>query len=236
MVLVLRRFTGQPLFVINADGSNLHQILAMPEFTATGSPDWSHDGSRIALDAWRSVFGENYVSAHVFVINADGSSPKDLGPGAMPSWSPDDKQLTYCQYAPENGVWIMNADGSGRQRLDPDGWGSQWSPKRNEIAYTIYENGRRKHLHLRRGQKTAPHAVGQGVPADLLGVHVVARRPRGSVSKGICPTAARNRRRCRRGREERIQDRVAQLGVARDRYGRLHDELGAGRATKSSSR
>jgi uncharacterized protein (TIGR03067 family) len=138
MVLRLRRFLGESLLVMNADGSDLHQVLTMPEFTFIGSPDWSHDGGKIAFDSWRSVIGEGVSDAHVFVVNADGSSPKDLGAGAMPSWSPDDKQLTYCQYDPERGVWIMNADGSDRRQIDAAGWGSQWSPNRNEIAYTIY--------------------------------------------------------------------------------------------------
>lgn len=141
MILALRRYVGLPLFVINADGTGLRQILSMPEFTTTGSPDWSHDGSKITLDASRPLFGENWVGSHVFVVNADGSGLKDLGPGGMPSWSPDDKQITYSQYTPQNGVWIMNADGSGRRRLDPNGWGSQWSPKHNEIAYLSRDGG-----------------------------------------------------------------------------------------------
>lgn len=33
----------------------------------------------------------------------------------------------------------MNADGSEPRQIDAGGWGSQWSPKRNEIAYTVYE-------------------------------------------------------------------------------------------------
>jgi TolB protein len=160
MVLVLRQFSGQPLFVQNADGSDLRQLPATPEFLSAGSPEWSHGGSKIAFDAWRSVLGENSVSANIFTVNADGSSPRNLGPGAMPSWSPDDKQLTYCEYSPNHGVWIMNADGSDRRLIASEGWGSEWSPTRNEIAYTVYEesgavlciydvikNQRRKVLH-----------------------------------------------------------------------------------------
>lgn len=144
MILTLQRYVGLPLFVVNTDGSDLRQILAMPEFTNAGSPDWSHDGAKIAIDAFRPLSGENWTGSHVFVVNADGGGLKDLGPGAMPSWSPDDKQLTYCQYTPQSAVWIMNADGSGREMIDADGWGSQWSPKRNEIAYTTRAGGSAK--------------------------------------------------------------------------------------------
>jgi uncharacterized protein (TIGR03067 family) len=141
MVLVLGRCSVTAIFVMNADGSDLHRVSPVSEVTATGSPEWSHDGTRVAYDGWRSIMGENNNDAHVFTVNADGSSPKDLGAGAMPSWSPDGKKLTYSEYAPERGVWVMNADGSNRQLIDGAGWGSEWAPKRNEIAYTVHDGG-----------------------------------------------------------------------------------------------
>jgi uncharacterized protein (TIGR03067 family) len=141
MLLVLSRNAGMPLFVIDADGRNLRQILAMPEYNVSGSPDWSHDGKKIAIDASRPLFGENWTGSHVFVVNADGNGLKDLGPGGMPSWSPDDKQLTYSQYGDQRGVAVMNADGTDRKQIAQDGWGSQWCPKRNEIAFVSNDGG-----------------------------------------------------------------------------------------------
>jgi Tol biopolymer transport system component len=142
LFLGLKRFATLPLFVADADGGNTHQILALPEYTAMGSPDWSRDGAKIAFDATRSLFGEDWNSSHVFVVNADGSSPKDLGLGAMPSWSHDNKQLTYVEFQPQHGVGIMNADGTNRQLIDSAGWGSQWCPLRNEIAIATSQDGR----------------------------------------------------------------------------------------------
>ncbi len=140
MVLALRRFYGSSLLVMNADGSNLKKILTMPDYTFIGSPQLSHSGSSVVFDGWRSVMGEKNLNGHVFTAKADGSAVKDLGPGAMPSWSPDDKQIAYTQYGPQPGVWIMNADGSDRQQIDAGGWGGQWSPRRNEIAYTAFKD------------------------------------------------------------------------------------------------
>ena len=90
---------GEPLLAINGDGSNLRKLVAMPDYTSIGSPDWLRDGTRIAFDAWRSSIGETYVDGHVFVVNADGGKPIDLGPGAMPSWSPARKCIVFCQYS-----------------------------------------------------------------------------------------------------------------------------------------
>jgi Tol biopolymer transport system component len=141
LVLALRRFPAESLFVIRADGSHLRRILSSADFTTLGSPDWSRDGSKITLDGSRSVMGEGGGLTHILVIHADGSGLKDLGPGAMPCWSPDGKRIAYSEYGPQRGVWIMNADASDRNLVDPGGWGAQWSPTRDEIAYTTYDGG-----------------------------------------------------------------------------------------------
>jgi Tol biopolymer transport system component len=135
MVFVLRRSRGRSMLVMNADGSNPRTILSSPDLTIVGSPKWSHDGRTIVFDGWRSVMGEEGGDAHVFVVKSDGTALKDLGPGNMPSWSPDDKQLTYT--SPIEGVGVMNADGSDRRQIEAGGWSSRWSPRRNEIAYAV---------------------------------------------------------------------------------------------------
>lgn len=143
MLLVLKRAETEkrPLYVMNVDGTDLRCLVSMPEYTAVGSPAWSVDGQRLAFDSWRSVFGETYVHAHVFVANADGTGLQDLGDGAMPSWSPDGKRLAMSRYQPNRGVWLMNADGSKKDLLDEGGWAIEWCPRGNRVAYTIHRDG-----------------------------------------------------------------------------------------------
>ena len=125
---------GHPLLVMNADGTGLRQLVALSPFAFHGSPTWSHDGKKIAFDAWTGD-RNNYGESHVFVMDADGRSPRDLGPGAMPSWSGDDKQFVFHQYGGKSGIWMMNIDGSGRTRLTKGGISPSWSPAANRIAY-----------------------------------------------------------------------------------------------------
>ena len=145
MLIVLKRGDhgpkGWPLFVMGVDGTGLRPLAEFPRDMAIGSPDCSVDGKRVAFDAWRLARNETYGAAHVYTMNIDGTELRDIAVGAMPSWSPDGKRITFCQYSPNRGVWAMNADGSNKQIIDADGWGSDWSPAGNEIAYTTYGDG-----------------------------------------------------------------------------------------------
>jgi uncharacterized protein (TIGR03067 family) len=136
----LKRAEWDSLHVMDADGRNLHRFVSPAEYVWQGSPAWSCDGTRLGFDAWRSIYGETYVNAHIFTCNADGKELKDIGVGAMPSWSPDGKRIAFSNYDPR-GVWIMKADGTGRELIDSAGWGVRWCPKAEKIAYSVYDNG-----------------------------------------------------------------------------------------------
>jgi WD40 repeat protein len=136
-VLVLRRFNSQPLMIIDTEDNSIKPLAALPNYTGCGSPFWSQDGKKIAFDCWRSIFNENYTRSHVFTINSDGTSPKDLGDGCTPSFSPDGKQIAFCRYNENAGFWIMNSDGSGKRLIDKKGACVRWSPKGDQLAYSI---------------------------------------------------------------------------------------------------
>lgn len=142
LLLVLRRADDKirPIYVMDVDGKNLRPLALMPEYTWAGAPRWSPDGKRFAFDACRPGFEESFTPySHVFVANADGTGIRDLGDGAMPRWSGDGKRLTLNRYDVNQGVWIMNADGSRAELLDPKGWGGAWSPTAPRVAYTVSE-------------------------------------------------------------------------------------------------
>ncbi len=129
------------LFLMNADGSNRRQLVDLEHYNAQGSPSFSPHGKMLAFDAWRAGQGESSSKAHIFIANADGSGAKDLGDGAMPSWSPDGKQIVFSRYTPNHGVWMMNPDGSNKAPIDNRGWCGQWSPDGKKIAYTVRHGG-----------------------------------------------------------------------------------------------
>jgi TolB protein len=111
------------------------KLFELPQLTSVGSPSLSGDGKRIAFEG-NSHGTQSASDSHVWVCNTDGSGLRDLGPGAMPTWSPRGKRIAFCKRSPEHGVWVMQADGGHQQLIDEAGWCAQWSPNGNMIAYT----------------------------------------------------------------------------------------------------
>jgi Tol biopolymer transport system component len=120
----------QGIFVMNADGTNAVQITDLvPTCTATGFPQWrdsypqwSPDGSRIAVD--RSYSCEPEATSNgteIVVMNPDGSGVTKVTNTPegehTPRWSPDHSQFVY-----DGGDWsihVVNADGSGHVTIIP---------------------------------------------------------------------------------------------------------------------
>ena len=123
--------TSRRLFVLNTDGTGF-QPLSLPRDLQYGSPSWSHDGQWIAFDAWKN--SATFAESHIYVARLDGKQLRDLGPGAMPHWSPDDQQILASIYQPI-GLFVINPDGSSRERLLDSGSCARWSPAGDRFAY-----------------------------------------------------------------------------------------------------
>jgi Tol biopolymer transport system component len=123
--------------IIDTNDNSLKPLAAPPNYTACGSPCWSQDGKKIAFDCWQTIFNENYRQSRVFTINSDGTSPKNLSDGCTPSFSPDGKQIAFYRYNENEGVWIMNSDGSGKRLIDKTGTCIRWSPKGDQLVYSV---------------------------------------------------------------------------------------------------
>jgi len=123
------------LFAMSPDGSNLRELTS-PKYGLDflGSPEFSADGSRIVMDMSRGPT----TTSHVVIMNRDGSDMQDLGMGCMPSLSKDGKSIVFSD--PAAGIVKMDADGENRETLERSGWGVQYSPDGQHIAYSSYSN------------------------------------------------------------------------------------------------
>jgi Tol biopolymer transport system component len=100
-------------------------------------PAWSPDGSKIVFQSNRS--GE----WHLYVMNADGSSLRDLTPAMKdcrnPSFSPDGSKIVFYSAAAGNEeIYVMGADGGGVTNLTKNPAGDihpHWSPDGSKIIF-----------------------------------------------------------------------------------------------------
>ena len=136
------------VYVMNADGSGVERLTYSD--ATDENPVWSPDGRRIAFVSARDGDYE------IYVMNADGSGVERLtystyyGKDANmrsydhePAWSPDGRRIAFVSGRDGNHeIYVMNADGSGVERLTFFGgmswatWGPAWSPDGRGIAFS----------------------------------------------------------------------------------------------------
>jgi Tol biopolymer transport system component len=134
-IIFTSRTTGtEQIYRLNGDGS---WTPLTTDATSSTNPQWSPDGKKIAFDR----------ALDVWVMNADGSHPKDLTPGADggfdPTWSPDGKKIAYIDTHASQ-IFTMKADGSAQTQLTFDSSGAiepAWSPDGSEIAFRTSRSG-----------------------------------------------------------------------------------------------
>lgn len=164
--------SGYRIFVINADGTGLHALVA--NTLDPRMPDWSPDGRRIAFAAGYSG------NSDIYVMNADGSGAVNLT-GAVnrsneldPAWSPDGARIAFASDRRGHAeVYTMRADGSDwRSVTGTSGNGSDdrqphWS---SDGAQLVFE------------RSVFPTAQVYAVRTDGSSLHVVADTLSGNPS------------------------------------------------------
>ena len=141
------RWGGSPVFVMDADGSNIKEIVEYMD--QWDRPAWSPDSARIAY----ATFGD---SADIVIVNADGTDRVNLtadhptlgaGRAVCPAWSPDGSQLAFAGRPGDRHeafrIWVMDNDGSNLTQITdhPDVSGCPlWSSDGTRFLYTIYRD------------------------------------------------------------------------------------------------
>jgi len=149
IAFVSDRSGNQDVWIMNADGSDPRQLTT--NSAQDGWPAWSPDGTRLAFQSRRGGAFNIFVAAVLGGSQVDDGAVQKLTsslPGRdswEPAWSPDGRQLAYsAAQASGSDLFVMNADGTGKQRLTEDkaiDGGPAWSPDGRQIAFLTSRDG-----------------------------------------------------------------------------------------------
>jgi Tol biopolymer transport system component len=123
------------IWVMNTDGTNLHQLPG----NMSQHPAWSPDGLRIAGDDG---------TGPLYVINADGTNERRLTTppegryDEAPDWSPDGTSIVFSERTfdgTSSALYAIDAGGSGEQQLTSGAYADyepSWSPDGTRVVFT----------------------------------------------------------------------------------------------------
>jgi Tol biopolymer transport system component len=117
------------IYTVNADATQLTQIAAAGGLA--GEPAWSPDGMKLLYVKTPLNAATSAETTQLWTINANGSRNRRIyqlstsGRWPLPFWSPDGKLIAV---APNFGVFVMNADGSGVRLVGESANQVAWQP------------------------------------------------------------------------------------------------------------
>jgi Tol biopolymer transport system component len=127
--IAFTRNSGETLWVMRSDGTEARRVTHTAGTMVALS--WSPDGKKILYYRSDSPSG-------IWVVNADGSSPRSLleeEAVGTPTWSPDGTKIAFRR---DTQIWTMNADGTGLSQLVTGQFISaspNWSPDGTQILF-----------------------------------------------------------------------------------------------------
>jgi Tol biopolymer transport system component len=136
------------LYLMNAEGSNLHLLLSESPDVGDGQANWAPDGSRVIFRRCNFV---KFEACTVSTVKPGGNSLNSIthfqqnDPGnavdVKPEFSPDGSTISFSSFnrgGVVNGIYLMSAHGTGIHLITPtalEAVDADWSPNGQKIAF-----------------------------------------------------------------------------------------------------
>jgi Tol biopolymer transport system component len=180
--------TSESLYAVPIDGSAAKLVVRRLRDgrAAATTPlvlmrQLSADGTKLVLE--QSILGPAAHDGFVVVDLVNGKIAElargDAKSDVMPAWSPDGAHLAFARRtttpgSPDDGLWVINADGTGIRQLRPGSCCAQvtivygWTADGAGIAFAVaFEGADYSIANATTGAVTGPHGEGFSLtPAD----------------------------------------------------------------------
>jgi TolB protein len=133
------------VFIVNADGTGLRPVVQSP--LVEYRPQWSPDGTRLAFERG-PIRNTDPGTSDIFVFDlaGGGTVPLVTSPGSDwgVAWSPDGGRLAFTSdQGGDQGVYVVNADGSGERQLtdlpEASAIRPAWSPDGTRLSFVVHD-------------------------------------------------------------------------------------------------
>jgi len=131
------------IYEVNQDGSK-HKLLIEATNVGFNQPDWSPDGTVMAIWGWHSQWTISIYTYDTKTKALTRLTNQTYVYDMFPHWNASGDKIVFTrQYLLENDrneIWSMNADGSNSKKI-VDGYAASWSPDGQQLVYSQVTDG-----------------------------------------------------------------------------------------------
>jgi len=153
------------IYVMDADGSDRTQVLALTTDIGARSVSWSPDGNRIVYACGASIITMDSDGTNRELVVGGDMSYIDITDWA--SYSPDGSKILFALAT--GGIFVVGIDGSNQTRLSPEGvddYYPAWSPDGTKIAFDSTRDGHSE-IYVMNADGSSPTRLTENTVGDF---------------------------------------------------------------------